>query len=59
MIDLYFDKQGIDLPDVEVVDQIGAPINIEVWIQRAGRGGRNMLKRVKQTCIFSELRLNG
>lgn len=59
MIDLYFDKQGIDLPDVEVVDQIGAPINIEVWIQRAGRGGRNMLKRVKQTSIFSELRLNG
>ncbi|KAI0073143.1 hypothetical protein K474DRAFT_1563410, partial [Panus rudis PR-1116 ss-1] len=34
--------QGADIPDIEVVIQFGAPLSLNIWVQRAGRAGRNL-----------------
>ncbi|KAI0075786.1 P-loop containing nucleoside triphosphate hydrolase protein [Panus rudis PR-1116 ss-1] len=33
---------GADIPDIEVVIQFGAPLSLNIWVQRAGRAGRNL-----------------
>lgn len=32
--------QGADIPDIKVVVQFGAPLSLDIWVQRAGRAGR-------------------
>ncbi|KAI0073322.1 P-loop containing nucleoside triphosphate hydrolase protein [Panus rudis PR-1116 ss-1] len=31
---------GADIPDIELVIQFGAPLSLDIWVQRAGRAGR-------------------
>ncbi|KAI0629149.1 P-loop containing nucleoside triphosphate hydrolase protein [Trametes polyzona] len=32
---------GMDIPDIELVVQFGVPENLSIWLQRAGRAGRD------------------
>lgn len=47
-------SQGCDIPDIESVDQLGAPKSVAIWIQRAGRAGRNGVIWAVATLYFEK-----
>ncbi|KAJ7196619.1 hypothetical protein GGX14DRAFT_375854, partial [Mycena pura] len=46
--------QGADISDIELIIQFGVPSSLSVWIQRAGRGGRDPSLQARAILLYEK-----